>query len=145
MSAEWSEPQLQSLKRKIRERKSTRVAAEELSQEFGTHFSRNAVIGKCHRIGIDLGGGYSKPPPKPYKRREPRKTVLNGRAPVVSKPKTIKPPQPVCEPLPNAGTVEQLLALKSHHCRWIDNGSFCGQRVVHKSWCPKHFRRAFAR
>lgn len=116
--------------------------------------SRNAVIGKVHRIGlagrivkstdktkVRMGG------PKPPKKMKVKPAPERGQ-------KAILAELPV-EPLPAEDIPpEKLVAfadLEESHCRWIygDTRSgthgFCGaNKVIGLSYCERHARRAFA-
>lgn len=124
---------------------SNRIIAEKLSEEFRHRFSRNAIIGRCRRLGF---------PPR-------QQDEIKGTTRVDNRPKRLKkikrikieiaarPPRIVREEVyeltesPEMGLVE-LMQLERHHCRFIvDDGGktfYCGN--VHddnaKPYCPFH-------
>lgn len=143
MSAVWTDERLNLLKRKVREKKSARITADEINTETGSDYSRSAVIGKARRLGISfLSQAHFIAIPKrpvsaelrrPYKpsRRPPRP----GR---VTPPELRKPPRQILEPLPGASMLEQLMVLQSHHCRWIEDGRYCGAVTTRAPYCDMH-------
>ena len=110
-------------------------------------FTRNAVIGKIHRIGLTGRGkvpGHTSGGP-------PRKVKLT---PHFSQPKTKSAAIFKTEPLPKEDTPPaKLIALhelEDHHCRWRFHDpkspefGFCGgAKVIGLPYCETHVRRAF--
>jgi len=127
-----------------------------LNTEFGTQYSRNAVIGKACRLGLNKTTKPSAPKaiaaPKPTK---------PAPAPMVRIPEQHKPltaaqlerlpriiiPKDVWNALPGSKPVT-LMALTRKTCRWPIDGlgeqHFCGQHVVETGvYCVDHAERAF--
>lgn len=98
--------------------------------------SRNAVIGRMHRIGAMLGHDVRKARSAPHS--TPR--VKGPRyKPERATPKALAMPQDTTtKPKP-------LLDLRSRDCRWIVSGDgadslFCaGERIDGSSYCARHF------
>ena len=111
--------------------------------------SRNAVIGKLHRLGHTY---YDRPSSRPKTMAASVRgfeNVPGGKVIRVSS----KPPVDAYTHLPEAKpscTAVQFLDLKDHHCRWpLDDGRFCGElrkfgevtrhgRVNSSSYCKVH-------
>lgn len=113
--------------------------------------SRNAVIGKVHRLGLPLRAGAS---PRKVARTKVRAPQWRGP------PKGVSPLRATiaslrAEPLPTPQESDvarvSFIDLEKHHCRFIPGApagpfepQFCGADVVPGlSWCPNHARRCF--
>jgi GcrA cell cycle regulator len=137
----WNDETIPRLKELWNEGLSCSQVAAVLREEFKVTISRNAVIGKIHRLGIQA------------RSRNP-KVVIRPRPVVASKPKPSAPKAPrrrAPVPVPieqffapaREGGVS-LLELEYHHCRWIegnpsDERPYCGaSRIVGRSYCPHH-------
>jgi hypothetical protein len=101
-----------------------------LNDEFNMQMSRNAVIGRVHRMQL--------PPRVTFKRGGRPVKIAAPKKPVIVKQK----PKPAAPALPRN---LPLLKLKQHDCRYAFGDEapylFCAQATVeHSSWCPKHFR-----
>jgi GcrA cell cycle regulator len=131
----WTDERVEQLTKLTREGKVFREIAEILG------CTRNAVIGKVHRMGLHAQVPVSK------------KAAARRRAPVnVAKIKA-KPPEPprfrykprgpsvsVEMPTPRKHKGLSLLDLEPHHCRFPTGQgaeiTFCGQQKLHGySWC----------
>jgi len=101
------------------------LSASQIAKQLGG-VTRNAVIGKVHRLG--LSG-----------RAQPSRTARLARAPAPARP------QPAAE---GPGLVPSLAALGAHACKWpigdpkAADFSFCG-RLANGSYCPSHQAAAF--
>ena len=113
--------------------------AEALNREFKTTFTRNAVIGRAHRLGITGTHKVMNREPKAPKPPKDRLVVVKRNvAPIAP----IEPP-PVCEPV-------GFMDLEPHHCRWTMGkgpdglATFCGARhKLGSSFCGFHHRIAW--
>ena len=133
--------------------------AEAVNMRFGSSYSRNAIIGKLHRMGWVIAG------------RLKNKTVTNSaslerakkRKELAARKLGTSPLQALLRsdafPLP-ASTEElviplherkQLVDLEANDCRWPigdpmeDGFHFCGRgKVQGISYCAHHARKAFA-
>lgn len=100
--------------------------------------SRNAVIGRALRAGIDMSRARK---PSPGKR-----PVKASKSPVVKMERPVRPTQPVERP---AMRLVTLLDLRANDCRWICEGTgaaarFCGaEKFVGQSYCAFHCQSAF--
>lgn len=126
------------------------VIAMMMNEEFGLRLTRNAVLGKAHRLGL-LGqdrpmkaemvkARYSRIVPAVKKKAKAVKVVpIAPIAPIAPLP-----------PTPADDRVRVTLAdLEQHHCRWPVGDpkeagfGFCGlSRVLGAPYCADHMRRA---
>jgi GcrA cell cycle regulator len=144
------------------------LSASKIAGRLGD-ISRNAVIGKVHRIGLPGRKTTSR-------KRKPRPPQAGGRA--ISRPASPRSDQPVCSvlgplalkpnaqptpspkpllqivrqpnELPDAAPGVKLLDLEENMCRWPkgdpkdSNFQFCGRRNAEGlSYCAHHARQAF--
>jgi GcrA cell cycle regulator len=129
-SFDWNADALATLKTMLAAGSSSREIAEALG------VTRNAVIGKSRRIGLNFAAPPGKPPkPRRSRRKPPRPNV---QFPFLRRPKP-KPTGPV-----------HFKDLEPHHCRWIPGQpstmTYCGaERVEGSSYCSAHTRTAYPR
>lgn len=111
--------------------------AAQINHQHGTKFTRNAVCGKAHRMGM-VWEGPARPKltkPKPEPRRATRKAAPNV--------------QPYFESPEDPGMVK-LLDLRVCHCRWpvgdptSEDFRFCGRPMVRGAYCAGHAARAYS-
>lgn len=164
MSADWTDERVEALKRLFADG----LSAKEIAAELGD-VTRNAVIGKVHRLGLSSTR-------KPVK-REPRPRPVPKRPVTVPAPALIAPPgagpesreaasdvpvsgpaveatigeHPVETAADSVGTTDgvTIIGLRFHHCRWIEgdpNGAetvYCGRKRKFPSmYCAEHHKRA---
>lgn len=128
-------------------------SASQISKIIGGGLTRNAVIGKIHRLGLSGRGQ----PTAPAKARKPRAPKVNrhknnvnpaghnGRAP------SKRPPRETVPPVPAVATARHIpiLDLDKHECRFPtkeEDGEhlFCGAKCKPgDSYCEAHARIAF--
>jgi len=122
------------------------LSASQIAKQLGG-VTRNAVIGKVHRLGLSGRAAPSQPArpvfkapraPRPVSAPAPRRIEAQSTAPV---------PQPVYYPEePGSATV---LTLGAHMCKWpigdpaTDGFTFCGRRVGDGPYCVEHARVAY--
>lgn len=136
----WSEETIIQLKALIAEKHCAGRISEILSAVLKTRISRNAVIGKCHRDGIELaqtrGGRPRNPDGTPRTRRPSVLRIQFGRclSPSIPEP-AVMPVEPLNIPL---------VDLEKHHCREVVSsdgvmGLFCGHpKQPGSSFCSFH-------
>jgi GcrA cell cycle regulator len=160
MTYRWTDTQVDELKRLYAKGLSFALIAEEL----GVH-SRNAVIGKVHRLGLPLrggtqtegllrrDGGWRRPrPPRP----KPKSTMqVAGRLSLVADvwakfAGTGPSPLPKADNPDDFPNLVALDDLEGHHCRWPIGDpkpgrfGFCGcPKVTGLPYCEDHARRAY--
>lgn len=150
MTAGWTEDRVGALKKLWLEGQS----ASQIAKQLGGGVTRNAVIGKVHRLGLSGRATPSQParaattfrPARvrttpPAQPSAPRRIEAAQPRPVVTTP----PVQSVQE-LPGTATV---LTLGAHMCKWpigdpsSPEFSFCGRRASEGVYCVEHARVAF--
>ena len=140
----WTEERVGLLKRLWLEG----LSASQIAKQLGG-VTRNAVIGKVHRLGLSGRATPSSPPRPTFKApRAPRpvsNTALAPRRPMAHPP-TVQPQQTYYVEEPGSATV---LTLGAHMCKWpigdpsSDNFTFCGRRIGEGSYCTEHARLAY--
>ena len=148
----WTEDRVGALKKLWLEGQS----ASQIAKQLGGGVTRNAVIGKVHRLGLSGRAAPSQPARTTFRPARPRP----AQAPVMaqpSAPRRIEAAQPrpavpvVHEPapapdLPGTATV---LTLGAHMCKWpigdpsSTEFSFCGRRASEGVYCVEHARVAY--
>ena len=115
------------------------LSAGEIAAELGG-VTRNAVIGKLHRLGLfDWHGPRVKAKPIPAPKPKPQRTVAFSPIP--------KPPTaPVIDSTPRGKSTVTLFELNSRNCHWPLDVDFCGADAVDgKPYCAHHHRIATRR
>jgi GcrA cell cycle regulator len=130
------------------------LSASQIAGRLGA-VTRNAVIGKVHRIGLARRAGPQWRMSSHGLPRGPRQTFPHRRPPLSAAPK----PARVARPMPSGGVSAvvaapepsvrvALLDLSDDACRWPygdpkrDFGGFCG-READGSYCDDHARLAY--
>jgi GcrA cell cycle regulator len=113
------------------------ASASQIARQLGG-VTRNAVIGKVHRLGLSGRAKHSRP----------------GRAPRISSPRAARPARLTPPPRPQVrqavpvvlegpGLVADMSELRAHMCKWpigdpkAADFSFCG-RATEGPYCPNH-------
>ena len=140
----WTDERVETLKRLWLDG----LSASQIAKQLGG-VTRNAVIGKVHRLGLSGRAAPSQPsrqvlrtprPPRPatHHHHAPRRTV---------EPRALPVPQAVIYPEePGSATV---LTLGAHMCKWpigdpsSDNFTFCGRRSSDGPYCHDHAQVAY--
>lgn len=128
------------------------LSASQIAKKLGG-VTRNAVIGKVHRLGLSGRATPSRPPRRAVSISRPRPAVRPPKpagAPAAKRPAVAPIRQPVNPaPLPN-GDFATVLTLSDHICRWpIGDPSdpdfrFCGRKAKPGSpYCEAHAQSAF--
>jgi GcrA cell cycle regulator len=129
-------------------------SASQIAKQLG-EVTRNAVIGKVHRLGLSGRAAPSQPARPVYKAPRPPRPVVTA-TPVQRRPVEVRPAQPVVTaPAPVAIYVEErgtatVLTLGAHMCKWpigdpaTDEFTFCGRRAGDEGpYCVEHARVAY--
>jgi len=105
--------------------------AEIMSAEFGVELTKNAIVGRVHRLCLPLR---VKPKQTPQPRQ--RKMIMIE----------VKPVEPIEEVKPALDGVE-LLDLQLRDCRFpfgvFPNYRYCGKPIAKRSYCKVHFRASY--
>lgn len=125
------------------------LSASQIAKQLGG-VTRNAVIGKVHRLGLAGRATPSRPAKRPRPVARPRVVAQNG-APVRVRP-TAPPVLTLVnlEPLrAEDGSVTTVLTLNDRVCKWPigdpsdANFGFCGRGACAGPYCEDHARAAF--
>ena len=122
------------------------LSASQIAKQLGG-VTRNAVIGKVHRLGLSGRAAPSQPARPAYKPPRPARPAaspsLAPRRMVPAHPE----PTPVYYPEePGSATV---LTLGAHMCKWpigdpsSEGFTFCGRRSSEGPYCVEHARVAY--
>lgn len=126
-------------------------SASQIAKQLG-EVTRNAVIGKVHRLGLSGRATPSQPTRPAFKApRPPRPAVAAApvqRRPVEVRPAAVPPTPPVVY-VEERGTAT-VLTLGAHMCKWpigdpaSDEFTFCGRRAgAEGPYCIEHARVAY--
>ncbi len=123
------------------------LSASQVAKSLGGGVTRNAVIGKVHRLGLSGRAAPSQPLRPVLKTPRPARPAPVA-APVRRVETTAAAPSPqfACEEVGSA----TVLTLGAHMCKWpigdpsSDGFSFCGRRMgVDGPYCIEHARLAY--
>ncbi len=148
----WTDDRVDSLKKLWLDG----LSASQIAKQLGGGVTRNAVIGKVHRLGLSGRATPSKPARPVMRTPRPARPITAATAAPLRRPAPIGstasstpvPPTPVvfrCE-APGSATV---LTLGAHMCKWpIGDPSsadftFCGGRATQGVYCARHAEVAF--
>ena len=149
MTAGWTEDRVGALKKLWLEGQS----ASQIAKQLGGGVTRNAVIGKVHRLGLSGRAAPSQPARATFRPTRPR-PAQPTQAP--SAPRRIEAVQPrpaapaqVPAPMPDLPGTATVMTLGAHMCKWpigdpsSTEFSFCGRRASEGVYCVEHARVAY--
>ena len=138
----WTEARIEVLTALWREGRSASGIARELGG-----VTRNAVIGKVHRLGL---GGRARPAPPGSRRAGSPKA--ERPAPPRRRPRVVRAwpvlPQLVTEPEPLQGLAD-VVSVGRHDCRWpigeprAEGFTLCGRPAARGAYCAPHGALAY--
>ena len=147
----WTDERVESLKKLWQDG----LSASQIAKQLGG-VTRNAVIGKVHRLGLSGRAAPSKPARPTFKAPRPaRPAAAAPAAPrriqepaVAAAAPAATLPSPVrhIDEAPGTATV---LTLGAHMCKWpigdpsSDDFTFCGRRQDEGPYCMEHARVAY--
>lgn len=144
MPANWSDDRVDTLKRLWRDG----LSASQIARSLGG-VTRNAVIGKVHRLGLC---GRATPHVPGARRSEPRGERRIRRSPVAAPPRLAAPlalvTSPAPQPLPETG-LATIVSVRYSQCRWpigdplSDGFCLCGRASVRGAYCAAHGALAY--
>ncbi|MNI38387.1 GcrA cell cycle regulator [compost metagenome] len=121
--------------------------------------TRNAVIGKVHRLGLSGRAAPSQPARTTFRPARPRAAAPAAPAQAPSAPRRLEAaaPRPVAAapaaqapaPAPELPGTATVLTLGAHMCKWpigdpsTRDFSFCGRRASEGVYCVEHARVAY--
>lgn len=139
----WTDDRVETLSKLWRDGQS----ASQIARSLGHGVTRNAVIGKIHRLGLSGRAAPRLPGAgRPDQRRERR-----GRLPCRSAPVRALPPSPPPAPdlpLPTTG-LASVVSVGWRQCRWPmgdplgDDFCLCGRPAVRGAYCAPHGALAY--
>ena len=142
----WTDERVGALKKLWLEGQS----ASQIAKQLGGGVTRNAVIGKVHRLGLSGRAAPSQPARATFRPARPRPQVSAPSAPrriEAAQPRPAAPPPSPVLDMPGTATV---LTLGAHMCKWpigdptSDEFSFCGRRSDEGTpYCIEHARVAY--
>ena len=132
--------------------------ASQIAEALGG-ISRNAVIGKVHRLGLSGRAAPSQPArtvaatfrtarPRPAPAAPAQQPSAPRRLEAVQ-PKPVEPAAPVPAPIPDLPGTATVMTLGAHMCKWPIGDpssrefSFCGRRASEGVYCVEHARVAY--
>ena len=127
------------------------LSASQIAKQLGG-VTRNAVIGKVHRLGLSGRAAPSKPARTVFKAPRPARPApsLPSAPRRIAEPNALssQPSLPVrfVEEEPGLATV---LTLAAHMCKWpigdpaLDSFTFCGRRSGEGPYCQEHNQVAY--
>jgi GcrA cell cycle regulator len=134
------------------------LSASQIAKQLGG-VTRNAVIGKVHRLGLSGRAAPSQPARPAFKApRPPRPAATAVPAPRrpasphlrEASPTAVRAPSLPASPQPEERGVATVLTLGAHMCKWpigdpaTDDFSFCGRRSADDGpYCVEHARVAY--
>ncbi len=145
----WTDERVEMLKKLWQDG----LSASQIAKQLGG-VTRNAVIGKVHRLGLSGRAAPSKPARPAFKAPRPQRAPVHAAAPrrVVAPAATpvavAQAPTPVryVDEAPGSATV---LTLGAHMCKWpigdpsTDGFTFCGRRQSAGPYCVEHAQVAY--
>ncbi len=146
----WTEDRVTTLKKLWAEG----LSASQIAKQLGG-VTRNAVIGKVHRLGLAGRATPSRPAKRPV--RQARARVV-GQVQAVGQPRLARPPQthmpsvmiPQLEPLKfDDGRTASVLTLNERMCKFPigdpndTDFAFCGRGACAGPYCTDHARLAY--
>ena len=154
-TASWTEDRVGALKKLWLEGQS----ASQIAKTLGGGVTRNAVIGKVHRLGLSGRAAPSQPARTTFRAAaRPRPTAPAAPVQAPSAPRRIEAaaPRPVMTaqpavpaPMPELPGTATVLTLGAHMCKWPIGDpssrefSFCGRRASEGVYCGEHSRVAY--
>lgn len=123
------------------------LSCAQIANEMQCGFTRNAIIGKIHRLGLN-GRVYARHKMTPEQAEAARVRKVNSRREHRSKQIMISLPAKPSRPVRPEVCLEvtsrhlDLCDLGGGDCRWpYGEGpfTFCGNPILHRSYCASHY------
>lgn len=142
---------------RVKELNERGLSASRIAEELGVAVSRNAVIGKLHRLGIKMTNATGRTfASGQVKLRERKKKRAKYQPPIrVAKSAEVAAGQEACDDPSALLSIDQLTA---RTCRWPYGNpgepgfGYCGRKTMYDErrqefspWCPRHYRLAHPR
>jgi GcrA cell cycle regulator len=130
------------------------LSASQIAKQLGG-VTRNAVIGKVHRLGLSGRAAPSQPTRPAFKAPRPARPVAAAPSPAPQR-RISESASPVVQPMPAASRKEApgsatVLTLGAHMCKWpigdpaTDGFTFCGTGIGASEgpYCETHAQIAY--
>jgi GcrA cell cycle regulator len=146
----WTDDRVEALKKLWQDG----LSASQIAKQLGGGLTRNAVIGKVHRLGLSGRAAPSQPQRAVFKAPRPPRPATPS-IPVTRRSDIAARPEPVALPALPAVIIEEtgsatVLTLGAHMCKWpigdpsSDGFSFCGRQASDGTpYCTHHARVAY--
>lgn len=151
----WTDERVDTLKKLWQDG----LSASQIARQLGG-VTRNAVIGKVHRLGLSGRAAPSKPARPVFKAPRPTRPAAHAmpsaprRVASVEAPSASVPAKAAPAPLPVSRYEEEpgsatVLTLGAHMCKWPigdperEGFTFCGRRQGEGPYCLEHARVAY--
>lgn len=134
------------------------LSASQIAKQLGG-VTRNAVIGKVHRLGLSGRAAPSQPARPAFKAPRPARPAATAMPAAPRRVVAAEPVAPAPSPMPVQPSVPVLrneapgsatvLTLGAHMCKWpigdpsSDGFTFCGRRSSEGPYCVEHARVAY--
>ena len=128
------------------------LSASQIAKQLGG-VTRNAVIGKVHRLGLSGRATPSKPARTTFKAPRPARPAPAPSAPRrIAEPLALHSQQVAPTPIRHvdeAPGMATVLTLGAHMCKWpigdpsLDSFTFCGRRSGEGPYCHEHSQVAY--
>jgi len=135
------------------------LSASQIARELASGITRNAVIGKVHRLGLSgrikaASPASSRPRLKTMRPAHPRPSApsMRGNTALAIRPQAMEAPQPIEEIVIPISQMVTIMELKEAMCRWpvgdptSADFRFCGAKksaTGTSPYCPYHSRIAY--
>ena len=151
MTAGWTEDRVGALKKLWLEGQS----ASQIAKQLGGGVTRNAVIGKVHRLGLSGRATPSQPARTATTFRPARTRTTPPAQPSAprrieaAQPRVAAPVAPTPAQMPDLPGTATVMTLGAHMCKWpigdpsSTEFSFCGRRASEGVYCQEHARVAY--
>ncbi|WP_068875122.1 MULTISPECIES: GcrA family cell cycle regulator [unclassified Phenylobacterium] len=137
----WTDERVEVLSKLWRDGKS----ASQIARDLGSGITRNAVIGKIHRLGLSGRAA----PRLPGAGRPDQRRARQGRIPRRVAPVRALPPPPLPTAPPSLSGLATVVSVRRGQCRWPmgepgDEGfCLCGRVAVRGAYCAPHAAVAY--
>jgi GcrA cell cycle regulator len=139
----WTDDRVEILTKLWRDGRSASAIARELGG-----VTRNAVIGKVHRLGLSGRARPARPGSRRARTPRPERRLSRPRALAVPMPAPTPTPADALAPLPVIGLAD-MRSVGRHACRWpigdplAPGFSVCGRPVERGAYCAPHGALAY--
>ncbi|MGC1301559.1 MAG: GcrA family cell cycle regulator [Caulobacteraceae bacterium] len=124
-------------------------SASQIAKQLGGGLTRNAVIGKVHRLGLSGRAAPSQPQRPAFKATRPARPAP-APTPVVRRAEPVAQPEPKMVYVAEEAGSATVLTLGAHMCKWpigdpsSDGFSFCGRVSSSEGpYCAHHAQVAY--